>query len=93
MSRLGLRICITLMRIRIPFHFNADPDPTFRFLADPDPYMKVMIFATIGLQTLHGSILRLHACIVSVHGPRWIYFWPQLLLNFDFEVDPNLQSA
>jgi hypothetical protein len=32
-----LQICITLMRIRSSFHFNADPYPAFHLNADPDP--------------------------------------------------------
>jgi hypothetical protein len=31
-----LRICITLIRIRI-FSYHFDPDPTFHFDPDPDP--------------------------------------------------------
>ncbi len=43
-------------------------------------------------QTIHGSILNLHASIVSVHGPPWIHFEPLQLLNFDFDPDPDPAS-
>ncbi len=33
----SMLIRVQLLRIRIPFHFNADPDPTFHFNADPYP--------------------------------------------------------
>jgi hypothetical protein len=46
------------------FHFDSDSYPTYNFDADPNR-------ATIGSQTVHGSILSLHASIVTVHGPPW----------------------
>ncbi len=61
-------------------HFNADPDPALHFEADPDPNLAFHFSAdpdpdhaphqsesaTIGLQTLQGSILSLQASIVTV---------------------------
>jgi hypothetical protein len=43
-------------------------------------------------QTLDGSIISLHASIVSVHGPPWLQFEAQQLLNFDFDADPAFHT-
>jgi hypothetical protein len=44
----------------------------------------------IGIQTLHDSILSLHASIVSVHDPSTDPFMHLFyLLNFDFIADPG----
>ncbi len=49
-----------------PKNFNADPDLTFHFTADPDPAkLRLQVYR---LQTPKGSILSVHASIVSVHG-------------------------
>jgi hypothetical protein len=61
------------------FHLNAEPDGTFHYNADPDP----------DLQTLDGSILVLHASILSAQTPPWFHFEPLNLLNFDFFADPR----
>jgi hypothetical protein len=54
--------------------------------------LLLIVVMGIGLQTLNGSILSLHASIVSVHGPPWLHFEPIKLLNFYFnaELDPVL---
>ncbi len=44
---------------------------------------------TTGIQTFQGSILRLHASIVSFHSPQRIHFDPLKFLNFDFNADPD----
>ncbi len=36
----------------------------------------------------NGSILGLHASIVSVNGPTSVHFEPPQLLYFDFDADP-----
>jgi hypothetical protein len=59
------------MRIRIPdpaFHFIVDPDPD----SDPAPLQNDALqndanLAATGRQTPQGSILSLHASIVSVN--------------------------
>jgi len=43
----------------------------------------MQIRITSDLQTLHGSVLILHAYIVSVDGPLWLHFDPLQLLNLD----------
>ncbi len=60
------------------FHFHADSDPA--------PSSKWCESETYS-QTLQGSILSLHATIVSVHDPQWLYFEPPKLLV----PDPNPQ--
>jgi hypothetical protein len=73
-----------------PHHINADPDldPSFHFNTDPYPTfttsMQILIrvllliniirSASTVLKILHGSILCLHASIVSVYGPSWLHF-------------------
>jgi hypothetical protein len=44
---------------------------------------------TTGVQTLQGSILNLHASIVSVHCPPLLHVEPLKLLNFDFNADSD----
>jgi hypothetical protein len=39
-SRAGLRICITLMRLRIIIFTDADPDPNFHIHVDLDPHQS-----------------------------------------------------
>jgi hypothetical protein len=58
-------------RVADPQNFNAEPDPTFHFNADPDPHQSDgnLRAATTGLKTIQGSILSLHASIVSFHSP------------------------
>jgi hypothetical protein len=51
--------------------------------------IKMIRFCDHGLQTLHGTILNLHASIVSDLGPPWLHDEPQKLLNFSFSVDPD----
>jgi hypothetical protein len=36
-----------------------------------------------------GSVVTLHASIVSVHGPPRLHFEPLKRLNFDFDADPD----
>ncbi len=71
------------------FQFDSDSDPTYNFDADLNraPYQSVR--ATIGLQTVHGSILTLHASIVSFHGHPWLHCEPPQLLNFNLDADPD----
>jgi hypothetical protein len=45
--------------------------------------------ATISLHALHGSIMSLHTCIVSVRGLPWLHFELSRPLNFDFHADPD----
>jgi hypothetical protein len=74
-------------------HFHAYPDQAFKFLT----LMRIRIFflikvmqsATPGLQILPGSILSLHASILSVQDSPRLLFQPLKLLNFDFNVDPD----
>jgi hypothetical protein len=40
----------------------------------------------------NGSILGLHASIVSVNGPTLVHFEPPQLLYFDFDADPAFHS-
>jgi hypothetical protein len=73
-----ISLCTVLIgRVVDPQHFNANPDP------DPALYQSYVNLRPLGLQTLQGSILSLHAFIVSVH------FEPLKLLNFDFIADPD----
>ncbi len=51
------------------FDLNADPDPAFHFNADPDPYQSAANLRPIVYITSRVPFLRLHASIVSVHGP------------------------
>ncbi len=62
----------------LTFYFEADPDETFHFDADPDPVPRQSWrkYAISGLQTLNGSILSLHAAIVSFCGLHFLYFKP-----------------
>jgi hypothetical protein len=97
-SKAGLRIRITIKRKWInlftfrgsesDFSLSADPYPNFHFKADPAPAPHQSCESTItGLWTLQGSILSLHASIVSVNGPPYLHFEPLKLLNFDFNAD------
>ncbi len=61
-------------------------------------------FCATVIQTLHGSILSLHASIDSAHGPPWLHYEPFVTpdppfdfvsnldpdppLNFDADLDP-----
>jgi hypothetical protein len=72
------------------FHLNAVPDLTFHFK------MSIRILcesATNGQQTFQGHIVSFHASIVSVHNPSWPHVEPLKLLNFDFNADPDPDSA
>ncbi len=55
--------------------------------------MRLHRFRTIGLQSLHGPIMSLHASTVSVYGPPGLRVEPLELLNFDFNGDPDLDPA
>jgi hypothetical protein len=57
---------------------------------DPAPHQSDANQGTIGLQTIHGFILSLHASILSVYGRSpLLHFEPPRLQNFDFDVDPD----
>jgi hypothetical protein len=55
-------------RLRIRITLIADPDPTFHLNADPDPADHKSDLQPLLYNILQGSILSLHASIVSVHG-------------------------
>jgi hypothetical protein len=55
-------------------------------------WIRIWIKVTTGFKTPYGSILSLHASIVSVHGPLWLHFEPVKLQNFDFNADPDPAS-
>ncbi len=63
---------------------NADPDPACQFSADPDPHPHQGDFnlRTLAYRPFQGSILILHASILSVCGPPRLYFEPLNHLNF-----------
>jgi hypothetical protein len=76
------------------FHFNADPDPAFHFNADPESgsrscSSKQCESVSTGLYTLQGSILSLHASLMSVHGPPRRHFELLKLLNLFFNANPD----
>jgi len=82
-----------------PHHLDADLESGFLFSFGSGPdfsllcgsgscsSFKLCESVTIGLQTLHGSNLSLHASIASVHGLPWLHFEPLRLLN-DSNADP-----
>jgi hypothetical protein len=49
----------------------------------------LLFVVNIGLQTLRGNILSLHAYNVSVHDPPGLHFKPLKLPNFDSNTDPK----
>jgi hypothetical protein len=81
----GLRICVTLLRIRIQlFYFSADPDPN----SDPAPHQN-----DANLLPLVYIPPGLHFLLLRLHGPPLLHFEPLKLLNFDFKVDPTPNPA
>jgi hypothetical protein len=73
------------------FCFDAESDPTFHFDADPYPdLVPHQRDASQQLQTLHGSILSLHASVAGAKGPQWLHFEPAHLLNVDLMRIRNL---
>jgi hypothetical protein len=85
-------------RVADPHHFNADPDPVFHFNVDPDPDLVIEViwicFHYFEDSLSLGSILGLHASIVSFSGPQRLYFELVKLLNFDFnsDMDPSFYA-
>jgi hypothetical protein len=75
----GLRIRITLMRIRFQ-RFNS-----MQILI----LIKALKTCDHWLQNLQGFVLSLHTSIVSVHGPLRFHSELLKLLNFDFNADPD----
>ncbi len=90
------------------FNADPDLDPTFDFKSDPNPEfhfnarirIRILLLIEVmricdhpGLQNLQGSIFRLHASTVSVHGPPRLHFGNLKLLSFDFNADPDPNIA
>jgi hypothetical protein len=77
-SQSGLRIRITLMRIRIQLF------TLMLIRIRIHLFNKVIKSAATGLQTLQGSILSLQASNTSVYGHPRLPFGPLKVLKFDF---------
>jgi hypothetical protein len=84
MSLKGSRIR-TLMRIQIQLFTSV----RIRILL----LIKVSESVTSSLQTLQGSCLRLHASIVSLHGPPRLNFEHLKVFYFNADRDPDLDPA
>ncbi len=71
----GLRIRITLMRIRIQRSTLVGTDP-YQDPHQSDANLRPLVYR------VQGFILILYAAIVSAHGPSRLHFKPLKLLNF-----------
>ncbi len=101
-----------------PFHCDADMDPDLdSAYPQSDKNLWPLVYrpstppfwgSTTQLwvsKVLHGSSLRLHSSIVSVHGPQWLNFetpllncdcpllsfWASMAPEFDFDAYPLIQ--
>ncbi len=67
-------------------------DPTLHFNAYPALYLSDANLGPLVNRPTSVPILSLHAPIVSIYGPPWLYFEPLQHLNLDGDPDPGFHN-